>query len=115
MSSPSGSLPLGSVVFEPEALRVSQRDGQPGQPGVRAHLSATSDRHVVTIALSTSMESEVAAGDTVTVTLPDGSSTPGVISSVGTVASGSGGLGDDPGDGAAHRPVGGAGPWTRRR
>jgi hypothetical protein len=36
------------------------------------------------------METEVKAGDSVTVTLPDGSATPGVITSVGTVASGSG-------------------------
>jgi multidrug efflux pump subunit AcrA (membrane-fusion protein) len=51
-------------------------------------LTATSDRQVVTIALSTSQESEVVAGDSVTVTLPDGASTSGRISSVGTVASG---------------------------
>jgi multidrug efflux pump subunit AcrA (membrane-fusion protein) len=35
------------------------------------------------------MESEVKAGDAVTVTLPNTSTTPGVITSVGTVASGS--------------------------
>jgi hypothetical protein len=53
-------------------------------------LSGTSDQHVVSIALSTSEESEVAVGDTVSITLPDGASTPGKISSVGTVASGTG-------------------------
>ena len=36
ISAPSGSLSLGQVVFEPEALRVSQRDGKPGRPGVGA-------------------------------------------------------------------------------
>ena len=51
-------------------------------------LAATSDRHLVTIALSTAQQSEVTVGDAVTVTLPDGSSTPGRISQVGTVASG---------------------------
>jgi hypothetical protein len=85
---PSGSLPLGSVVFKPEALRVSQLTGTLGGPASGPILSATSDRHIVTISLSTSMESEVAAGDAVSVTLPDGSTTPGVITSVGTVASG---------------------------
>jgi hypothetical protein len=89
VSSPPGSLPLGSVVFEPEALRVSTLTGSLGSPASGPILSATSDRHVVTIALSTSMESEVKAGDSVSVTLPDGSTTPGVITSVGTVASGS--------------------------
>jgi multidrug efflux pump subunit AcrA (membrane-fusion protein) len=49
-------------------------------------LAATSDRHVVTVLLDASRQSEVKAGDTVTVTLPDGTTTPGVVSSVGTVA-----------------------------
>ena len=87
--SPPGSLSLGSVVFKPGALRVSQVTGSLGNPASGPILSATSDQHVVTINLSTSMESEVKAGDSVSVTLPDGSATPGVITSVGTVASGS--------------------------
>jgi hypothetical protein len=90
VSNPSGSLPLGSVVFEPEALRVTHLTGTQGNPAAGPILTATSDRHVVTIDLSTSMESEVAAGDAVSVTLPNESTTPGVITSVGTVASGTG-------------------------
>jgi hypothetical protein len=90
ISSPSGSLSLGQVVFEPEALRVSQVTGSLGGPASGPVLAATSDRHVVTIPLNAAMQSQVAAGDTVTVTLPDGSSTPGTVSSVGAVASGSG-------------------------
>jgi hypothetical protein len=88
---PPGSLSLGSVVFEPEALRVSQVTGSLGGPASGPILSATSGRHVVTISLSTSMESEVKAGDAVTVTLPDGAATPGVVTSAGTVASGASG------------------------
>jgi hypothetical protein len=88
VSVPPGSLPLGQLVFEPEALRVAQVTGSLGGSASGTVLTATSDRHVVTIALSTSQESEVAAGDAVTVTLPDGASTSGRISSVGTVASG---------------------------
>jgi hypothetical protein len=90
VSSPSGSLSLGQVVFEPEAIRVSQVTGSLGGPASGPVLAATSDRHVVTIPLNAAMQSQVAAGDKVTVTLPDGSSTPGTVSSVGTVASGSG-------------------------
>ncbi|MGD0559249.1 MAG: efflux RND transporter periplasmic adaptor subunit [Streptosporangiaceae bacterium] len=90
ISSPSGSLSLGSVVFEPTSVRVSNLQGSLGSPASGPVLAGTSDQHVVTIALSASDESEVAVGDMVTVTLPDGSSTPGTISSVGTVASGSG-------------------------
>ncbi|HEY1664699.1 MAG TPA: hypothetical protein VGG54_03340 [Trebonia sp.] len=88
VASPPGSLPLGSVVFEPGALRVSDVLGTLGGPGAGPVLAATSDRHVVTIPLSTAQESEVAVGDAVTVTLPDDASTPGKVSSVGTVASG---------------------------
>jgi hypothetical protein len=84
--SPSGSLALGQVVFEPEAIRVSQVTGSLGGPAAGPVLATTSDRHVVTIPLDASDQSEVQAGDTVTVTLPDGTTTPGVISSVGTVA-----------------------------
>jgi hypothetical protein len=88
VSSPPGSLPLGSVVFEPGAIRVTKVPGSLGGPAAGPVLAATSDRHVVTVPLSTAEETEVAAGDPVTVTLPDGASTPGKISSVGTVASG---------------------------
>jgi hypothetical protein len=89
-SSSPGTLPLGSVVFEPGALRVTDVLGSLGDPGTGPVLGATSDRHLVTIPLSTAQESEVAAGDAVTVGLPDGASTAGKVSSVGTVASGTG-------------------------
>ena len=88
VSSPSGSLSLGSVVFAPEALRVATATAGLGSPASGPILTATSDRHIVTISLSTSQEGQVKAGDAVTVTLPDGSATPGVVTSVGTVASG---------------------------
>jgi hypothetical protein len=86
VSSPSGSLTLGQVVFKPEALRVTQVTGSLGGSASGAVLTATSDRHVVTVTLDVSDQSEVKAGDKVTVTLPDGATTPGVVSSVGTVA-----------------------------
>jgi hypothetical protein len=91
VTDPPGSLPLGSVVFEPEALRVAAVTGSLGGPASGPVVSATSDEHVVSIALSTAQEPEVAAGDAVSITLPDGSNAPGVISAVGTVASGTGG------------------------
>jgi hypothetical protein len=87
VSSPPGSLSLGQMVFEPEAIRVSQVSGRLGGPANGPVLAATSDRHVVTIPLDASDQSEVKAGDTVTVTLPGGKTTPGVVSSVGKVAS----------------------------
>jgi hypothetical protein len=95
-ASPPGSLSLGQVVFEPQALRVSQVTGSLGGPATGPVLAATSDRHVVTIQLDVSQQSQVHVRDKVTVTLPDGAPTPGVVSSVGTVAAtapGSGGSG----------------------
>jgi len=88
VADPPGSLALGQVVFEPEAMRVSQLSGSLGGPASGPVLAATSERHVVTVALSTSQEPQVAAGEPVMVTLPGGASTPGMVYSVGTVASG---------------------------
>ena len=116
-ASPSGNLTRGQVVFEPEALRVSQVTsglgnpvsavadaGQPasqvqsaGAPGLGSVLTATSDRHVVLIPLDASYQSQVKVGDSVSVTLPDGATMPGVISSVGTVATTSPGPDGAPG------------------
>jgi len=90
VSSPPGSLPLGQVVFEPEAIRVSQLTGSLGGPASGPVLAATSDRHVVTVPLDAAQQSQVKAGDTVTVTLPGGTTTPGVVSGVGRVAATSG-------------------------
>jgi hypothetical protein len=90
ISSPSGSLTLGSVVFEPSALRVTTMTGSLGNPASGPVLTATSTGHVVTISLDAAQQSEIKDGDAVTVTLPDGSTTPGVVSSVGRVATGSG-------------------------
>jgi hypothetical protein len=86
VSFPPGSLPLGQVVFEPEAIRVTRVRGSLGGPASGPVLAATSGRRVVIIPLDVSDQSEVRVGDRVTVTLPDGTSTPGVVSAVGTVA-----------------------------
>ena len=94
---PSGALSLGEVVFKPEPLRVSQVTGSLGGPAVGPVLAATSDRQVVTIPLDVSDQSEVKTGDEVSVTLPDGATTPGVVSSVGAVATTSSGSGQGQG------------------
>jgi hypothetical protein len=86
VTSPSGSLSLGQVVFEPQALRVSHVTGSLGGSATGPVLTATSDQHTVTIQLDVSQQSQVQVGNKVTVTLPDGTTTPGVISSVGAVA-----------------------------
>ena len=96
VSYPPGTLTLGQVVFEPEALRVTQVTGSLGGKVAEPVLMATSDRHVVTVPLDASMQTEVKAGDAVSVTLPDGTSTPGKISSIGSVASTTSGQGQAP-------------------
>jgi hypothetical protein len=83
----TGKLPLGSVVFEPGAVRVTSvtpTEGSAVQPG--AVLSITSTRRVVTIALDASQQTSVKVGDPVVITLPDNSTTAGHVSEVGTVA-----------------------------
>jgi hypothetical protein len=86
VASPTGSLSLGQVVFEPGALRISQVTGRLGGPANGPVLTATSDRQVVTIPLDVAMQNQVKRGDPVTVTLPDAAVTPGVVSEVGTIA-----------------------------
>ena len=86
----TGSLPLGQAVFLPHAIRVSKADVSLGGSATGTILSATSARLVVTIALNADQQTEVKGGDKVSITLPAGSATPGRVSSVGKVASGSG-------------------------
>jgi hypothetical protein len=105
ISSPSGSLSQGSFVFEPTALRVTTVTGSLGGPASGPVLTATSPQHVVTIALDASAQSEVKVGDAVTITLPDGILTAGVVSSVGAVASVSSGSGSSGSGSTATIPV----------
>jgi len=84
----NGTLTLGEAVFLPSAARitsVSATLGASAPPG-QAIMSATSTTRVVTADLDTSQQSEVAVGDHVAITLPDDATTPGVVTSVGKVA-----------------------------
>jgi len=82
----TGTLPLGQAVFLPSAIRVTTIPASLGAPAAGPVLAATSARRVVTIALDAAQQSQVKAGDKVTITLPTGRVTPGVVSSVGKVA-----------------------------
>ena len=105
VSEPDGWLMLGSVVFEPGALRVGQVTGSLGGQAGGPVLEGTSTRHVVTISLDASRQAEVNAGDKVTVTLPNGTTTPGTVSWVGSVATTSSGSGGNGGGGTSAIPV----------
>ena len=89
----TGSLPLGQAVFLPSAIQVTGL-GTGAVPGGSAAagavvLTGSSLTPVVTIDLDASLQSEVAVGNKVSITLPDGSVTPGVISQISTVAASS--------------------------
>jgi hypothetical protein len=84
----SGTLALGQAVFLPAALRITHVMATLGttlQPGGIV-AQATSTRRQVTVNLDAAQQSSVKDGDGVTITLPNGSTTPGVVLGVGKVA-----------------------------
>ncbi|MFG2001548.1 peptidoglycan-binding protein [Spirillospora sp. NPDC048911] len=85
----TGVLARGQAVFVPEtALRITKISAVRGGAAARGAvvLRASSTRRQITISLHAGRQGEVAAGDKVTISLPSGKSTPGVVSSVGKVA-----------------------------
>jgi hypothetical protein len=84
----TGELALGQAVFVPSAVRVTTvqpalgSQAGPGQP--MATVSSTARQ--VSVSLSASQQSQVAVGDQVMITLPDGQTTPGKVTSVSKVA-----------------------------
>jgi len=120
----TGSLPLGQAVFLPGAVQVTSL-GSGAVPGGTATAGATvptgsSLSPVVTVDLDASLQSEVAVGDKVSVTLPDDTTTSGVISQITTASSsssspatGSGNTGsDDNGSGSSSDGSGNNGSGT---
>jgi hypothetical protein len=83
----TGTLLLGSIVFEPGPVRVTSVTPTVGAT-VQAGpvLDVTSLARQVTIALDAGEQTDVKVGDRVSITLPDNSTTPGRVSYVGTVA-----------------------------
>jgi hypothetical protein len=78
---------VGSVVFAPGPVRVTSVTPALGQAVAAGPvLSVTSTRHQVAIQLDASQQSRIKAGNRVAVILPDNSTTPGVVSKVGKVA-----------------------------
>jgi hypothetical protein len=84
----TGTLPLGSVIFAPTALRVTAVHppvGGPVSAGAPV-LDVTSTTPVVNVALPVDESYVVKVADPVSVKLPDGTTTDGTITAVGTVA-----------------------------
>jgi hypothetical protein len=87
----TGTLDLGQAVFLPTAAKITAVDatlGGPAQAGAQV-LQASSTTRQVVADIETTQQSDVAVGDQVTITLPDTQTTPGIVSSIGTVASSS--------------------------
>ena len=83
----TGGLALGSVVFERGPVRVTSVTPTVGENVVPGPvLGVTSTTPQVAIALAASEQSSVRVGDPVTISLPSNETTPGVVSSIGTVA-----------------------------
>jgi hypothetical protein len=113
----TGTLPLGQAVFLPGAIRVTGLGTGvvPGAPATAGSvvLTAGSLTPVVTVDLDASLQTEMAVGNKVSVTLPDGSVTPGVISQISTVASSSSSSSSGPSSsGNGGSPNGGSGAAT---
>jgi hypothetical protein len=86
--SPSGQLPIGSVEFQPGPVRVTAVTpvlGATVAPG-QAVLSVTLLTRQVQVALDSSLQSDVADGDAVSIVMPSNATLPGVVTYVGTVA-----------------------------
>jgi hypothetical protein len=85
----TGRLPLGQAVFVPaKEIRITKVNavrGGSAAPG-SVVLQASSTERQVTVVLNASQQSDVAVGDPVTISLPNGKTTSGVVSSVGKVA-----------------------------
>ncbi|HTX09535.1 MAG TPA: peptidoglycan-binding domain-containing protein [Solirubrobacteraceae bacterium] len=84
----NGELTLGQAVVEPTALRVTAVSALLGAsaPAGQPAMQGTSTRRQVQVALDAAQQTDVAAGDRVTITLPNNKITSGVVTSVGTVA-----------------------------
>lgn len=102
----TGSLTLGQVVFLPSALRITDVAatlGSSAQSGTQV-LQATSTTRLVTATLDAAQISEIKPGDKATITLPDNHTTPGMVSSIGTVATSPSG-GSSGGSGSSGPPT----------
>jgi hypothetical protein len=91
----TGGLPLGQAVFLPTAIEVgtvSATLGTPAQPGATV-LQGTSTTRQVTAQVDATQQPEVTPGAHVSIVLPDGTATAGVVTAVGTVASAAPGSG----------------------
>jgi Putative peptidoglycan binding domain len=85
----TGTVSPSDAVVLPGAVRVTDWPTPVGGPASGAVLAVTGTTRQVTVALDANKQSLVSVGEAVEVVLPDGTTTAGTITSVGTVATGS--------------------------
>jgi peptidoglycan hydrolase-like protein with peptidoglycan-binding domain len=82
-----GVVELGEVVFLPEAIRVTEATAAAGdRVGGGSVLTATSNRRVISVDLAADERDLLEVGDSVSVQLPDGTTTEGTVADIGRVA-----------------------------
>jgi len=84
----TGAMMPGDAVYVAGPIRISAvhlTAGSPAQPG-QPVLDATSPQHAVLLAVDVARQSLIRSGELVAVSLPDGTTVQGVVSSIGTVA-----------------------------
>jgi HlyD family secretion protein len=108
----TGTLALGQAVFLPGAALVTGYGSNVVLGGAvtagQVVLTASSTTPVVTIALDAAQQTEVRKGEPVSITLPDGATTPGTVSSVSNIASSS----SSSSGSSSSSDSGGSGPGT---
>jgi hypothetical protein len=88
----TGSLALGDAIFLPAPIRITKVTatlGTSALPGASL-AQATSTRRQIEVNIDAAQQSSLKTGDRVLITLPNYRDTTGVVSSLGTVATGSG-------------------------
>ncbi len=98
----TGSLTEGQAALLPGQMRITSLIatlGTGAASGAPVAQASSTTRQVV-VDLNASEQTEVKVGDTAQITLPDNAITPGVVSSIGTVASSSGSGSSGSGSGA---------------
>jgi hypothetical protein len=92
----TGTIPLGSIVFLPGAIRIGAHSVEPGaevNPGMTV-TAATDTTRTVDVSLDASKQALLKLGDAVTVDLPTGDTVAGKVTDIARVAHSSGGNGN---------------------
>lgn len=82
----TGIVEAGDVLVLEGKVRVASVAARPGSPADGPLMTVTGTTKVITVSLGASEAGAVRAGDAVTVTLPDGDTTPGEVTRIGTEA-----------------------------